>query len=51
MASKDRAQLLHNLANLIEKHIDEFVALESLDNGKPIDHSRNDIAEVVVNLR
>ena len=35
MAASERGQLLHRLADLIEKHADELARLESLDNGKP----------------
>jgi aldehyde dehydrogenase (NAD+) len=35
MAS-ERGQMLHRLADLIEKHADELARLESLDNGKPV---------------
>jgi phenylacetaldehyde dehydrogenase len=35
MAAAERGQLLHRLADLIEKHADELARLESLDNGKP----------------
>jgi aldehyde dehydrogenase (NAD+) len=36
MSASERGQLLHRLADLIEKHSDELAALESLDNGKPV---------------
>ena len=32
----ERARLLWKLADLLEKHTDEFAELESLDNGKPV---------------
>src|SRR5579862_8878028 len=35
MAAAERGQLLHRLADLIEKNSDELARLESLDNGKP----------------
>jgi len=35
IAAAERGQLLHKLADLIEKHADELARLESLDNGKP----------------
>jgi phenylacetaldehyde dehydrogenase len=35
-----RAKLLWKLADAIEANIDEFAALETLDNGKPINESR-----------
>src|SRR3954470_22194110 len=30
-----REMMIHNLANLLEKHADEFAELEAIDNGKP----------------
>ena len=41
MDARDRGRLLYKLADLIESHIDELAALETLDNGKPISESRN----------
>ena len=35
MPASQRGNLLHKLADLIEKHADELARLESLDNGKP----------------
>ncbi|MFN4257960.1 MAG: aldehyde dehydrogenase family protein [Gemmataceae bacterium] len=35
MNASERGRLLHKLADLIEQHIEELAALESLDNGKP----------------
>jgi phenylacetaldehyde dehydrogenase len=32
----ERSRLLWKLADLLEKHTDEFAELESLDNGKPV---------------
>ncbi len=40
MAPVDRGKLLWRMADLIEKNIDEFARLETLDNGKPIFESR-----------
>ena len=36
MTARERGRLLYKLADLIEEHIDELAALETLDNGKPI---------------
>jgi phenylacetaldehyde dehydrogenase len=36
MTASVRGQLIWKLADLLEKHTDEFAALESLDNGKPL---------------
>jgi len=40
MDARDRGALLHRLADLIEANFDELAALETLDNGKPINDSR-----------
>jgi len=40
MTASERGRLLWKIADLIEKHIDEFAELETLDNGKPIFESR-----------
>src|SRR4030081_3321675 len=39
-SSSERGRMIWKLADLIEKHIDEFAELETLDNGKPIFESR-----------
>ncbi len=44
MSPAGRARLIWKLADLIEKHAEEFAQLESLDNGKPLKMSR--IADV-----
>ena len=36
----ERAKLLWKLADLVEKHADEFAVLETLDNGKPLREAR-----------
>ena len=40
MSPSARGQLLWKLADLLEKHTDEFAELESLDNGKPVSIAR-----------
>lgn len=40
MDARDRGQLMHQLADLIEENFDELSALETLDNGKPIADAR-----------
>jgi len=40
MSPSKRGQLLYRLADLLEKHTDEFAELESLDNGKPVSVAR-----------
>jgi aminomuconate-semialdehyde/2-hydroxymuconate-6-semialdehyde dehydrogenase len=50
--SERRAQLLHKLGDLIEARMEEFVALESRDSGKPLSLARNlDIPRAISNLR
>ncbi|EGR31572.1 hypothetical protein IMG5_106650 [Ichthyophthirius multifiliis] len=51
VAAAERSRLMMVLADLLEKHLDEFVALESLDNGKPLDQALFDIQEVVTSIR
>src|SRR6266446_376779 len=41
MNARERGRLLYKLADLVEENIDELAALETLDNGKPINDSRN----------
>eukprot|EP00127_Corallochytrium_limacisporum_P003050 Clim_evm6s145 gene=Clim_evmTU6s145 len=36
MSGFERSRLMHKLADLIEKNVDELAALEALDNGKPM---------------
>ena len=40
MDARDRGALMHKLAELIEEEAEELAALETLDNGKPINDSR-----------
>ncbi len=40
MSASERGRLIWKLAELVEKNIDEFAELETLDNGKPIFESR-----------
>ena len=40
LSASERGRLLWKLSDLIEKEIDEFAELETLDNGKPIFESR-----------
>lgn len=40
MDARDRGRRLNRLADLIEKNLEELAALETLDNGKPINDSR-----------
>jgi aldehyde dehydrogenase (NAD+) len=41
MNARERGKLLYRLADLIEKNKDELAMLETLDNGKPINDSKN----------
>lgn len=40
MSASERGRMIWKLAELVEKYIDEFAELETLDNGKPIFESR-----------
>ena len=40
MDARDRGKLMNRLADLIEEELEDFAALETLDNGKPIRDSR-----------
>src|SRR5438046_1222469 len=40
MTSSERGRVIWKLADLLEKHLDEFAELESLDNGKPVTIAR-----------
>ena len=40
MSASERGQIIYRLADLIEKNVDEFAQLESLDNGKPLTLAR-----------
>src|SRR6185295_13928035 len=40
MTSSERGRLVWKLGDLIEKHLEEFAQLESLDNGKPLSVAR-----------
>jgi aldehyde dehydrogenase (NAD+) len=52
MDARDRGRCLYKLADLIEQHIDDLAALETLDNGKPIREARNgDLPLVIDTLR
>jgi acyl-CoA reductase-like NAD-dependent aldehyde dehydrogenase len=52
MSASERGRLMWRLADLVEKNLDEFAELETLDNGKPIFESRYvDIPMVVDVLR
>ncbi len=41
MSARERGKYLYRLADLIEKNLEELAGLETLDNGKPINDSKN----------
>ncbi len=52
MDARDRGRLMYKLADLLEEELDELAALETLDNGKPINDSRTvDLPFVIDVLR
>ncbi|KAL0478185.1 aldehyde dehydrogenase [Acrasis kona] len=46
-----RAVVIQKFADLMEKHFDQLVALESLDNGKPVSLSKGDITLAISHFR
>src|SRR5260370_30057657 len=50
MSASERGRLIWKLADLLEKNIDEFAELETLDNGKPIFESRYADMPMVVDV-
>ena len=46
--ARERGNLLYRLAELIEEHLEELAALETLDNGKPITDSRTGDLPLVI---
>ena len=50
MSASERGRLIWRLSDLIEKNIDEFAELETLDNGKPIFESRNIDLPMVIDV-
>lgn len=52
MTPMQREQLLHRLADLVEKNADELALLECLDNGKPLHIARTrDLVAAVTRIR
>jgi len=52
MDARDRGQLMYRLADLLEEEAEDLAALETLDNGKPINDARSaDIPLVVDCIR
>jgi 1-pyrroline dehydrogenase len=48
---KDRSELLHSLADVLEEHAEELAQLESLNVGKPLMASRDEMPFSADNLR
>lgn len=48
MDARERGRLLHRLADLIEKNFDELLALEVLDNGKPVREAKTGDLPLVI---
>jgi aminobutyraldehyde dehydrogenase len=48
---KDRSELLHRLADVMEEHAEELAQLESLNVGKPLMASRDEMPFSVDNIR
>ncbi|MBD2385370.1 aldehyde dehydrogenase family protein [Cylindrospermum sp. FACHB-282] len=51
MSATDRGELLYKLADLIEQNTDELARLETLDNGKPLQESLDDLELVIACYR
>ncbi len=49
--ASDRAGMLFEVANRIEAHREEMVALETRENGKPLDQSDNDVVAAAETFR
>ncbi len=50
MTASERGRLIWKLADLLEKHTEEFATLESLDNGKPLTVARAADVPLAVDL-
>ncbi|MEO9467321.1 aldehyde dehydrogenase family protein [Parasphingorhabdus sp.] len=44
MKPGERSRVIHKIADLMEAHAEELAQLETLDNGKPINFARGDVA-------
>ncbi|TCJ19964.1 aldehyde dehydrogenase family protein [Rubrobacter taiwanensis] len=47
LTPEDRSRLLYRVARVLESRLDEFAELETLDTGKPLQHSRSEISGCV----
>lgn len=51
VSARDRVGYLLEIADGIEERAEEFVLLETLENGKPLSESRNDVEEAIQGYR
>jgi len=51
MSGYERGRFLDRYADLVEQHIDELAALETLDNGQPLTHARFSMMGCIQTLR
>jgi aldehyde dehydrogenase (NAD+) len=51
VSARDRVEYLLDIADGIEDRAEEFVLLETLENGKPLSESRNDVEEAIQGYR
>ncbi|MGZ9583142.1 aldehyde dehydrogenase family protein [Paenibacillus marinisediminis] len=49
--ARDRAALLLRLADMLEERAEQFAVLETLNNGKPIQEARYDVADAINQFR
>lgn len=50
-SGQERGRLLFKLCDLVEEHIDELIALEIVDAGKPVGWARADMEDSIACLR
>ncbi|MEY7850926.1 aldehyde dehydrogenase [Natrarchaeobius sp. A-rgal3] len=51
LSARDRGEYLFAVADAIEDEFEEFVELETLENGKPLEQSRSDVREAAKTFR
>lgn len=51
LAASERSERIHNLANLLEKNLEDLAILDCLDNGMPLKQSRQEIHSSIAHLR
>ncbi|GAB7388913.1 aldehyde dehydrogenase family protein [Bacillaceae bacterium] len=49
--ARDRAERLRKIADLLEKRVEEFAYLDTLNNGKPLRESRYDVHDAINQFR